>query len=92
DTEIQIEFTYENIDQVLLTTTLSDYGGVHSIRSIHVSSRKPFPIVVEMLKKRILDHRSTRASTGMPKLAFPEMVIEIEVGAWNNAWRVLGYG
>ncbi|KAH6673501.1 Endoribonuclease L-PSP/chorismate mutase-like protein [Halenospora varia] len=89
NTELQVKLAFENVDKVLQATGLRGWEDVYSVRSYHVDIGKSFPIVVEMLKKRIPGHRPIWTSIGVPKLAFPEMLIEIEVEAWNKKALVL---
>ncbi|KAK8199514.1 Endoribonuclease L-PSP/chorismate mutase-like protein [Phyllosticta capitalensis] len=82
DLNRQVELAFENVDRVLRTVGLRGWEDVYSIRSYHVDIRRSHDKFMEMLKQRIPGHRPIHTEIGVPALAFPQMMIEIEVEAY----------
>ncbi|KAH7013017.1 Endoribonuclease L-PSP/chorismate mutase-like protein [Ilyonectria destructans] len=85
DIKGQVDLAFENVDRVLQTVGLRGWEDVYSIRSYHVDIGASFDLVVEKLKERIPGHRPIWTSIAVPRLAFPQMLIEIEVEAYKGA-------
>ncbi|KAL5339129.1 Endoribonuclease L-PSP/chorismate mutase-like protein [Aspergillus crustosus] len=77
----QVDLAFENVDRVLQAAGLKGWEDVYLVRSYHVEMESSFEYVVEKLKKRIPGHRPVWTSIAVPRLAFPDMKIEIEVEA-----------
>ncbi|GME23600.1 Endoribonuclease L-PSP/chorismate mutase-like protein [Neofusicoccum parvum] len=82
DIQGQVELAFQNVDRVLQTVGLRGWEDVYSIRSYHMDMEGSFDKMVELLKKRIPGHRPVWTCIGVPKLAFPDMRVEIEVEAF----------
>ncbi|KAM0330763.1 hypothetical protein ACHAQA_003717 [Verticillium albo-atrum] len=76
----QVKLAFENVDRVLRAAGLRGWDDVYSIRSYHLDIDTTFPIMVEELKRQ-LPHRPIWTSLAVPRLAFKDMLIEIEVEA-----------
>ncbi|KAF7588247.1 hypothetical protein BBP40_005969 [Aspergillus hancockii] len=81
--ERQVELAFENVDRVLQAAGLRGWEDVYLVRSYHVDMGSSYDHVVEKLKSRIPDHRPVWTAISVPRLAFPKMLIEIEVEAYN---------
>ncbi|KAI9038296.1 uncharacterized protein KD926_010952 [Aspergillus affinis] len=77
----QIDLAFENVDRVLQSVDLRGWEDVYLVRSYHVDMGASFDRVVEKLKRRIPGHRPVWTAISVPRLAFPTMLIEIEVEA-----------
>ncbi|RAH67296.1 YjgF-like protein [Aspergillus aculeatinus CBS 121060] len=84
DTRKQIDLAFENVDKVLQATGLKGWEDVYLVRTYHVEMGASYDYLVEKLKKRIAGHRPVWTAISVPRLAFPEMLIEVEVEAFNN--------
>ncbi|GLB07718.1 hypothetical protein AtubIFM57258_003080 [Aspergillus tubingensis] len=84
DVRKQVDLAFENVDRVLQAVGLQGWEDVYLIRSYHVDMGASFDYVVEKLKKRIPGHRPVWTSIAVPRLAFPSMLIEIEVEAFDS--------
>ncbi|KAF7595817.1 hypothetical protein BBP40_004629 [Aspergillus hancockii] len=84
DIKGQVDLAFENVDRVLRECGLCGWEDVYSVRSYHVDMASSFDYVVEKLKKRIPGHRPIWTSIAVPRLAFPQMLIELEVEAYNK--------
>jgi enamine deaminase RidA (YjgF/YER057c/UK114 family) len=82
DIEGQVDLAFKNVDKVLQAVGLRGWEDVYSIRSYHVDIGTSFNIVVEKLRQRLPGHRPIWTSIGVTRLAFQEMLIEIEVEAY----------
>lgn len=84
DTKKQVDLAFENVDRVLQAAGLRGWEDVYLIRSYHVDMEASFDYVVEKLKKRIPGHRPVWTCIAVPRLAFPAMLVEIEVEALKS--------
>ncbi|KAI9162700.1 YjgF-like protein [Paramyrothecium foliicola] len=84
DLKGQIDLAFENVDRVLQTVGLRGWEDFYSIRSYHVDMDGSFDYMVQKLKNRILGHRPIWTSIAVPRLASPDMKIEIEVEAYKD--------
>ncbi|KAL4767458.1 YjgF-like protein [Aspergillus nidulans var. acristatus] len=81
DIEGQVKLAFENVDRVLQTAGLRGWEDVYLVRSYHVDMDASYDAVVKGLKGRISGHRPVWTAVAVPRLAFPDMKIEIEVEA-----------
>lgn len=81
DEENQVTLAFENVDRVLQAAGLRGWEDVYSVRSYHVNIGASFEPMVKKLRERIPGHRPIWTCIGVPALAFPKMLIEIEVEA-----------
>ncbi|KAF4956403.1 hypothetical protein FSARC_11606 [Fusarium sarcochroum] len=81
DLNHQIDLAFENVDRVLQSAGLRGWEDVYLVRSYHVDMGASYDYVVKRLKERIPDHRPVWTAIAVPRLAFPQMLIEIEVEA-----------
>ncbi|OJJ73333.1 hypothetical protein ASPBRDRAFT_28583 [Aspergillus brasiliensis CBS 101740] len=79
----QVDLAFENVDRVLQAAGLKGWEDVYLIRSYHVDMASSYDYVVEKLKTRLPGHRPVWTAVAVPRLAFPPMLIEIEVEAFN---------
>lgn len=84
DVRGQVDLAFQNVDNVLQAAGLRGWEDVYSIRSYHVDMALSFDYTVEKLKKRIPGHRPIWTCIAVPRLASPQMLIEIEVEAYNK--------
>ncbi|PYI09616.1 YjgF-like protein [Aspergillus sclerotiicarbonarius CBS 121057] len=84
DIQRQVDLAFDNVDRVLQACGLRGWEDVYSVRSYHVDMDASYDFVVEKLKKRIPGHRPIWTALAVPRLAFPPMLIEIEVEAYNR--------
>ncbi|OJJ96425.1 hypothetical protein ASPACDRAFT_1859115 [Aspergillus aculeatus ATCC 16872] len=84
DTRKQIDLAFENVDKVLQATGLKGWEDVYLVRTYHVDMGASYDYLVEKLKKRIPGHRPVWTAISVPRLAFPEILIEVEVEAFKN--------
>ncbi|GFF58612.1 rutC family protein YjgH [Aspergillus udagawae] len=84
DVRRQVDLAFQNIDRVLQAAGLKEWEDVYLIRSYHVDMESSYDYVVEKLKKRIPGHRPVWTAIAIPRLAFPPMLIEIEVEAFDS--------
>lgn len=80
----QVKLAFENVDRVLQAAGLRGWEDVYLIRSYHVDMDSSYDHVVKTLKARIPGHRPVWTAISVPRLAFPAMLIEIEVEAYNS--------
>ncbi|KAI9375092.1 YjgF-like protein [Aspergillus egyptiacus] len=81
DTKGQVKLAFNNVDRVLRACGLRGWEDVYLVRSYHVDMEASYDLVVETLKTRIPGHRPVWTAVAVPRLAFPAMLIEIEVEA-----------
>lgn len=81
DMEGQVRLAFENVDLILKAAGLRGWEDVYLVRSYHCDIRTSFQPVVDALKRRIPGHRPVWTALAVPHLAFPGMLIEIEVEA-----------
>ncbi|KAI9010227.1 Endoribonuclease L-PSP/chorismate mutase-like protein [Hyaloraphidium curvatum] len=86
DPEGQVKRTFENIDRVLREAGLRGWEDVFLVRSFHVDKMQKdgttFDYSVRRMKERLPNHRPAWSAVAVPELAFPGMLVEIEVEAW----------
>lgn len=80
----QVNLAFDNVDRVLQAAGLRGWEDVYSVRSYHVGMDQSYNYVAAKLRKRIPGHRPIWTAVAVPRLAFPEMRIELEVEAWNR--------
>ncbi|KAJ4256903.1 hypothetical protein NW762_008999 [Fusarium torreyae] len=85
DLNRQIDLAFENVDRVLQSAGLRGWEDVYLVRSYHVDMGASYDYVVKKLKERIPGHRPVWTATAVPRLAFPQMLIEIEVEAYKQS-------
>lgn len=85
NSEEQVKLAFDNVDRVLRTAGLRGWEDVYCIRSYHLDIAASFDTVVRALKERIPGHRPIWTSIQVPRLAFPNMLIEIEVEARGDS-------
>ncbi|KAL0938330.1 endoribonuclease l-psp protein [Colletotrichum truncatum] len=81
DSDKQIRLAMENVDLVLKAAGLRGWEDVYLLRSYHCDVRTSWEPAAEALKKRIPGHRPVWTAVAVPQLAFPGMLIELEVEA-----------
>ncbi|KAI8210360.1 RutC family protein [Colletotrichum sp. SAR 10_76] len=81
DSKKQVALAMENVDIVLKAAGLRGWEDVYSLRSYHCDIRTSWEQTAEALKKRIPNHRPIWTAVAVPHLAFPAMLIELEVEA-----------
>ncbi|RAL04551.1 YjgF-like protein [Aspergillus ibericus CBS 121593] len=84
DIQREVDLAFDNVDRVLQACGLRGWEDVYAVRSYHVDMDASYERVVEKLKTRIPGHRPIWTALAVPRLAFPEMLIEIEVEAYNR--------
>lgn len=84
DVKRQVELAFENVDRVLQAAGLRGWEDVYLLRSYHVDMGSSYDYVVNSLKARIPDHRPVWTAIAVPRLAFPTMLIELEVEAHSS--------
>ncbi|KAM0543464.1 hypothetical protein ACHAPJ_012262 [Fusarium lateritium] len=84
DLDRQIDLAFENVDRVLQAAGLRGWEDVYLVRSYHVDMGASYDYVVKRLKERIPGHRPVWTAIAVPRLAFPQMLIEIEVEAYKQ--------
>lgn len=83
DNKQQIINAFDNVERVLQAAGLKGWEDVYSIRSYHVDIASTFQLMVDILKERCPKHKPIWTSIGVTRLAFPSMLIEIEVEAYK---------
>ena len=78
----QVDKAFQNVDNVLRTVGLKGWEDVYLMRTYHCDMGESFEYTVKKLKERIPGHRPVWTAVAVPRLAFPQMLIEIEVEAW----------
>ncbi|KAF5575538.1 hypothetical protein FPCIR_13114 [Fusarium pseudocircinatum] len=81
DSNKQVQLAMENVDIVLKNAGLRGWEDVYLLRSCHCDIRSSWEPTAEALKKRIPGHRPVWTAVAVPHLAFPSMLIELEVEA-----------
>ncbi|KAM3528100.1 hypothetical protein MY4038_006058 [Beauveria bassiana] len=81
DSSKQVALAMENVDIVLKNAGLRGWEDVYLLRSYHCDITASWEPTAEALRKRIPGHRPIWTAVGVPRLAFPEMLIELEVEA-----------
>ncbi|RAL07050.1 YjgF-like protein [Aspergillus homomorphus CBS 101889] len=84
DTRKQIDLAFGNVDRVLQTAGIKGWEDVYLVRTYHVDLDTSYDYLVKKLKKRIPEHRPVWTAISIARLAFPEMLIEVEVEAFQN--------
>ncbi|KAL2031378.1 hypothetical protein VTO58DRAFT_106729 [Aureobasidium pullulans] len=84
DWQGQIDNAFDNVDRVLQAAGLRGWEDVYLIRSYQLDIANHFEYFVEKLKNRIPGHRPIWTALSVPKLAFPPMLVEIEVEAYRK--------
>ncbi|KAJ5671343.1 YjgF-like protein [Penicillium longicatenatum] len=84
DVNRQVELAFENVDRVLQAVGLRGWEDVYLIRSYQVDMGVSYDHFVKTLKARIPGHPPIWTAISVPRLAFPTMLIEIEVEAYNS--------
>jgi enamine deaminase RidA (YjgF/YER057c/UK114 family) len=77
----QIAIAMKNVDLVLKAAGLRGWEDVYHLRSYHTDIRSSWDPLVKALKERIPGHRPCWTAVAVPHLAFPQMLIELEVEA-----------
>lgn len=83
-TKEQIDLAFENVDNVLRAAGLRGWEDVYLLRTYATDMEASYDYLVEKLQTRIPGHRPLWTALSVPKLAFPPMLIEIEVEAWRG--------
>jgi enamine deaminase RidA (YjgF/YER057c/UK114 family) len=84
DVKSQIDQAFSNIDLTLKTAGGKGMSQVFRINSYHPnSSLEAMAAMKENLEKWFPDHRPIWTAVGVEKLAFDEMLIEIEAAAYD---------
>jgi enamine deaminase RidA (YjgF/YER057c/UK114 family) len=79
----QIEKAFENVEHTLKTAGAKGWQDVFFIRSYHVPMNdEAMEAMVRCLKQYAPDHQPAWTSIGVPRLAFDDMRVEIEVRAF----------
>lgn len=81
DSTKQVQLAIENVDLVLRAAGLRGWEDVYLLRSYHTDIRTTWDPIVEALKRRIPNHKPVWTAIAVPHLAFPTMLIELEVEA-----------
>ncbi|KAL3431614.1 endoribonuclease L-psp family protein [Aspergillus tetrazonus] len=84
DVRRQVDLAFQNVDRVLQAAGLKGWEDVYLIRSYHVDMGASYDYFVDKLKTRIPGHRPVWTAIAVPRLAFPLMLIEIEVEAFDS--------
>ncbi|GAA5869206.1 hypothetical protein JCM3774_003980 [Rhodotorula dairenensis] len=85
DWKAQIDQAFANIDGLLKAAGLRGWEDVYSLRSYQVDMGDRWQYVAEKLATRIPDHRPIWTALGVSRLAFPNMMVELEVEAIKRA-------
>ncbi|KAJ5616504.1 YjgF/Yer057p/UK114 family [Penicillium hordei] len=83
DWKRQIDLAFDNVDRVLQAAGLKGWEDVYLLRSYHVDIGASWEYTVEKLRARIPGHRPVWTAIAVPRLAFSQMLIELEVEAHN---------
>lgn len=84
DVHGQVELAFQNVDRVLQAAGLKGWEDVYLIHSYHVDMAASYDHVVEKLKTRIPENHPAWTAIAVQGLAFPPMLIELEVEAYNS--------
>ncbi|KAF6800355.1 endoribonuclease l-psp protein [Colletotrichum musicola] len=85
DSDKQVKLAMENVDIVLKAAGLRGWEDVYLLRSYHCDLRTSWNPTAKALKERIPGHRPVWTAIAVPHLAFPGMLIELEVEAKRQA-------
>ncbi|KAJ4153665.1 hypothetical protein LMH87_010145 [Akanthomyces muscarius] len=85
DSDNQIELAMKNVDVVLKAAGLRGWEDVYLLRSYHCDIRTSWAPTAEALRQRIPGHRPVWTAIGVANLAFPAMLIELEVEARRSS-------
>lgn len=83
DMKGQIDLAFQNVDNVLRAAGLRGWEDVYLIRSYSVSMEASRDHLMAKLRERMPTHRPLHTELSVPRLAFPDMLIEIEVEAYK---------
>lgn len=83
DIEGQVRLAFQNVDNVLRAAGLRGWEDVYLLRTYAVDMDAAFPHLSARLRERIPDHRPLWTALSVPRLATPDMLIEIEVEAYK---------
>jgi enamine deaminase RidA (YjgF/YER057c/UK114 family) len=81
DTAGQIKLAFANVEKNLKDAGARGWEDVYLVRSYHTSMADQYPLTVKELSKWTPNHQPTWTCLGVAALAFPAMVVEIEVEA-----------
>lgn len=81
DSTKQVDLAIQNVDLILKAAGLRGWEDVYLLRSYHTDIRTTWEPTAEALKKRIPNHKPVWTAVAVPHLAFPTMLIELEVEA-----------
>ncbi|KAI9020579.1 Endoribonuclease L-PSP/chorismate mutase-like protein [Hyaloraphidium curvatum] len=81
----QVKLAFDNIDRILREAGLRGWEDVYLVRSFHVDKMpkegNTYDYTTRKLKERLPGHRPVWTAVAVPELAFPGMLVEIEVEA-----------
>ena len=77
----QVDLAIQNVDLILKAAGLRGWDDVYLLRSYHTDILTTWEPTAEALKKRIPNHKPVWMAVAVPHLAFPAMLIELEVEA-----------
>lgn len=83
DAKGQVGLAFQNVDNVLRAAGLRGWEDVYLFRSYATDMGATFDHIVAKLKERIPGHKPLWTALSVPRLATPEMLIEIEVEAYR---------
>lgn len=83
DMKGQIDLAFQNVDNVLRAAGLRGWEDVYLIRSYSVDMKASIDYLHAKLRERIPGHRPLWTELSVPHLAFPDMLIELEVEAYK---------
>ncbi|KAJ4319538.1 hypothetical protein N0V94_003873 [Neodidymelliopsis sp. IMI 364377] len=81
DSPKQVQLAIENVDLILKEAGLRGWEDVYLLRSYHTDIGSTWELAAEALKRRIPSHRPVWTAVGVASLAFPAMLIELDVEA-----------
>jgi enamine deaminase RidA (YjgF/YER057c/UK114 family) len=82
--EKQVALAFENVDIQLKFAGLRGWEDVYQVRSYSTDMDQNLEYIVENLKKWCKGHKPVYTALSVPRLALPDMKIEIEVEAYDS--------
>ena len=79
----QVTRAFDNVEKVLQAAGLKGWEDVYSLRTYHTDIDATLGVAIEELKVKCPNHKPIWTAIGVARLAFPAMVIEIEVEAYK---------
>ncbi|KAF2101038.1 Endoribonuclease L-PSP/chorismate mutase-like protein [Rhizodiscina lignyota] len=82
--KFQVDLAFQNIENQLKAAGLKGWEDVYLVRSYHVDMAGSFDATVANLRKWC-NHKPLWTCISVPRLALPQMRIEIDIEAWDSS-------